>query len=204
MTIRSIPPRHRPWYALWLVLRMQRYFCWGLFHRMAGPLCFRYIGGGVKFNGRVRIEKPCSDISLGDRAMIGIGCYFLATTEGKIEIGVDSLINDYCFIASNYGVTIEGNVMIAEHVSIRDYDHGFSDSRLPINKQGLRGGPIVIGEGSWIGRGVMITGNVKIGRGCVVGANAVVTRDLPDFSVAVGVPARVIRLRSETNQSPIA
>jgi acetyltransferase-like isoleucine patch superfamily enzyme len=66
---------------------------------------------------------------------------------------------------------------------------------VPISEQGFRGGPIEIGEDCWIGRGVIVTGNVKVGRGSVIGANAVVTRDIPEYSVAVGVPAKVIKNR---------
>ncbi len=127
--------------------------------------------------------------------MVGVGCYFLATQSGHIHVGDDVGINDHCYVTSNYGISIGAGTRIAEFVSIRDYDHEFADPNVPIRKQGLRGGPISIGDDCWIGRSVMITGNVKIGRGCVIGANSVVTKDIPEFSVAVGAPARVIKTR---------
>jgi acetyltransferase-like isoleucine patch superfamily enzyme len=156
---------------------------------------FRQIGRGVRFNGWVRVEKPGGDIRLGDDCMIGRGCYFLATATGLIHLDRNVGVNDHCYITSNYGISIGKDVRIAEFVSIRDYDHEFTRTDVPICDQGLRGGPITIGDDVWIGRGVMITGNVRIGRGCVIGANSVVTRDLPDWSIAVGAPARVIKAR---------
>jgi hypothetical protein len=177
----------------WLARRW-RYVFWGFMNRLAFGR-FRRIGRGVKFNGWVRVEKPCADIQLGDSTMVGVGCYFLATPSGGIHIGEDVGINDYCYITSNYSIKIGAKVHIAEHVSIRDYDHEFSNPDVPIASQGFRGGPVEIGAGSWIGRGVMITSKVRIGQGCIIGANSVVTKDIPAFSVAVGAPARVIKMR---------
>jgi len=161
---------------------------------------FSQICRGVKFNGKVRSEKMFADIVIGKDTMIGVGCYFLATREGRIHIGNSVGINDHCYITSNYGITIGAHTRIAEFVSIRDYDHKFDDIAVPISKQGISGGPISIGEDCWIGRGVMITSGVTIGKGSVIGANAVVTRDIPDYSVAVGVPARVIRSRLDESK----
>jgi acetyltransferase-like isoleucine patch superfamily enzyme len=178
-----------------LAVRRWRYLWWGSLNRV-GVGRFRSIGCRVRFNGWVRFEKPCKDITLGDDSMVGVGCYFLATESGFIHVGRNVGINDHCYLTSNYGVTIGDGVRIAEFVSIRDYDHEFGRTDIPIREQGLRGGPITVGNDVWIGRGVMITGGVTIGRGCVIGANSVVTKDLPDWSIAVGAPARVIKSRN--------
>lgn len=175
-------------------MRWLRLAFWNLANRLMFGRFLR-IGRNVQFNGWVRFEKYRSDVTVGDGSRFGKGCYLLATRSGFVRIGRNVGINDLCYITSNYGVTIEDDVRIAEFVSIRDYDHEFERTDVPIHKQGLRGAPILIGAGSWIGRGVMITSGVTIGKGCVVGANAVVTKDLPDWSVAVGVPAKVIRSR---------
>ena len=180
--------------ASWWLFRNLRYCYWGLLNRIA-PGRFRSIGRGVKFNGWVRFEKPCKDIRIGDESMVGLGCYFCVDQEGAIDIGRNVGINDFCYLTSIHRIVIEDDVRIAEFVSIRDYDHEFSRTDVPISLQGLRGAPIRIGQGSWIGRGVMVTSGVSIGKGCVIGANAVVTKDIPDWSVAVGVPARVIKSR---------
>ena len=184
-----------PLVGLWWLMRQWRYLFWGLYNRLSGPLKFRHIGKRVKFNGPVRVEHPYSDIKIGDDGMIGKGCYFLARKPGYIKIGNVVTINDYCYITSCYGIEIGNNVSIAEHVSIRDYNHDFSDTSIPISEQGFTGKPIKIGDDVWLGRGVMIACGVTIGKGCVVGANAVVTKSLPDYSIAVGVPAKVIRSR---------
>lgn len=190
-----MPSKITPFALIGYCLRRVRYSWWGILVRLAGPLCFREIGPGVKFNGWVRIEKPGSDIKVGTGSMIGVGCYFLATSNGNITIGDRVIINDFCYLTSDHSIKIGNNVQIAEFVSVRDYDHEFARTDIPISQQGLRGAPISIGEGTWIGRGVMITSGVTIGAHCVVGANAVVTRDLPDWSVAAGIPARILRSR---------
>jgi acetyltransferase-like isoleucine patch superfamily enzyme len=181
--------------TLFRLSRMPRYLWWGFYHRVQGPLAFRRIGSGVKFNGKVRIEFPFSNIVVSPGAMVGIGCYFSATRSGSITIGERSSINDFCYITSNSSIDIGSDVMLGEMVSIRDFDHGFENTEIPISEQGLTGGPIAIGDGTWIGRGVIVTSGVTIGKGCVIGANSVVTKSLPDWSVAVGVPCRVLRSR---------
>jgi acetyltransferase-like isoleucine patch superfamily enzyme len=187
---------HLPIIAVWWCLRKIRFSIWSIYHRISGPLLFNSIGKRVTFNGKVRVHHPYSDIRIGNYSIIGKGCYFLAKpNEGYIRLGKNVSVNDYCFITSCYGITIEDNVRIAELVSIRDYDHEFLDRNKPIRLQGFRGGKIKIGEDSWIGRGVIITSGVTIGRGCVIGANSVVTKDIPDWSIAVGVPAKVIKTR---------
>jgi acetyltransferase-like isoleucine patch superfamily enzyme len=193
----KVPPlKYWPAFAIWLGQRRFKFLFWGLMNRLV-PGRFRFVGRGVKFNGWIRFEKPCKDIRIADSSMVGVGCYFLADGDGSIHIGRDVVINDHCYITSSYAIRIGAHTRIAEFVSIRDYDHDFARTDIPIGEQGVRGGSIEIGEDCWIGRGVMVTGNVKIGRGCVIGANAVVTRDVPDYSIAVGVPAKVIRNRRE-------
>ena len=78
---------------------------------------------------------------------------------------------------------------------ITDCDHEYRDINVPVIDQGIvqRGQMVSIGEGSYIGINAVIVGNVKIGKHCVIGANSVVTKDVPDFCVAVGSPARVIK-----------
>lgn len=191
----KIPPVQQwPAVAVWLAQCQLKLLLWGLMNRIV-PGRFRSIGRGVKFNGWVRFEKPCKDIRIGDGSMVGVGCYFCVDQDGGIEIGNNVGINDFCYLTSIHRIVIEDDVRIAEFVSIRDYDHEFARLDIPISLQGLRGAPIRIGQGSWIGRCVMVTSGVNIGKGCVIGANAVVTRDIPDWSVAAGVPARVLKSR---------
>jgi acetyltransferase-like isoleucine patch superfamily enzyme len=103
------------------------------------------------------------------------------------------------------GVVVGDGVRIAPHAMLIAADHVFDDPHTPIRQQGLRPQPIVIEDDVWIAGRVTITAGVRVGRGSVLGAGAVVTTDIPPYSVAVGVPARVIRSRSaQINSGPAA
>ena len=91
-------------------------------------------------------------------------------------------------------VTVEDDVMFAANVFVCDATHSAERGDVPYKYQGMTEPvPIRIGHGSWIGQNVVITPGVSIGAQCVVGANSVVTASIPDHSVAIGVPARVVR-----------
>jgi len=117
---------------------------------------------------------------------------------GNIFIGKNVSINRFVTISSDHGgqIRIGNNCLIGPYVLIRSADHCFVDPLRPIRQQGHNGGPIVIEDDCWIAGHVTITRNVKIGRGCVIGANSVVTHDIPEYSIAAGVPARVIGTRN--------
>jgi len=84
--------------------------------------------------------------------------------------------------------------MLANGCFVTDASHRYDDPELPITWQGFTSkGPTRIGDNCWLGTNVVVTDGVMIGRRCVIGANSVVTRDLPPFSVAAGAPARVLR-----------
>ena len=88
---------------------------------------------------------------------------------------------------------IEESVLTADRVYISDNIHGYEDVSIPIKNQPIvQKGTVTIGSGSWIGENVSILG-ASIGKHCVIGANSVVTRNIPDYSVAIGSPARVIK-----------
>jgi acetyltransferase-like isoleucine patch superfamily enzyme len=84
-------------------------------------------------------------------------------------------------------------VAITEYVAIFDIFHPYEDPDTPIVRQQLRTAPVEIGDDCLIGYGVVIQPGVRIGRHCIIGANSVVTKSIPDFCVAVGSPARIIR-----------
>ncbi len=116
---------------------------------------------------------------------------------GHITIGTNTGINAYSVIYGAGGVTIGDNTRIACHTVIVASSHIFDDPTKEIHTQGMSAKGITIGNDVWIGAGVRIVDGVTIGDHAVIGAGAVVTKDIPPNAVAVGVPARVLRLRGE-------
>src|SRR5690606_30062045 len=102
----------------------------------------------------------------------------------------------WVFIDAYGTVEIGNNVRIAHGCSIVSENHGIDRTDVPIYKQKKVPGQIVIGDDVWLGAGVRILKDVKVGHGSVIGAGSVVNKDIPPYSVAVGVPARVIRYRT--------
>jgi len=109
-------------------------------------------------------------VSIGDRCLIGRGSGIVGHL--SIEIGDD--------------------VWTGHHIYITDQNHGWSDQDLPISRQSQPEAPVRIGSGSWIGHGSVILPGSTLGERVVIGANSVVTGDIPAGSVAVGAPARVV------------
>ena len=114
---------------------------------------------------------------------------------GEIRLGERSFIGSFSTIGCNEKIDIGKNVMIAQSVSIRDTDHGFSDIDKPMIEQGITTAPIIIYDNVWIGHGAVITKGITIGSGAIIGANAVVTKDVPENAIVGGVPAKLIRYR---------
>ncbi|MES2808651.1 MAG: acyltransferase [Bacteroidota bacterium] len=90
-------------------------------------------------------------------------------------------------------ITIEDDVLLGPNVSIYSSTHKFEDSTMPIKDQGYTVGAVILKKGCWIGVNVVVLPGVTIGQNAVVGANSIVNSDIPDFAVAVGSPAKIIR-----------
>lgn len=114
---------------------------------------------------------------------------------GKIKIGENCTINSFCHISGNGEVEIGNNVLIATQCVIVSANHNFDTIDVPISQQGETREKIVIEDNCWLGAGVKVLAGVTIHQGTVIGAGSVVTHDIPENSVAVGIPARVIRKR---------
>ena len=110
-----------------------------------------------------------------------------------VTIGDRCLIGRGSGIVGHLSVRIGDDVWTGHNVYITDQNHGYEDVSLPISAQSQPERAVSIGDGSWLGYGTVVLPGVTIGRHVAVGANSVVTGDLPDFCVAVGAPARVIR-----------
>jgi len=145
--------------------------------------------------GRGRVYGTAA-IQFGEGALL-FGDLFLETLgPGSISIGENVVISRGVHLSAMAGITIGAGTMIGEYTSIRDARHR-RISGVPFRNAGFTAKPIVLGSEVWIGRGAAILGGVTIGDGATVGANAVVTRDVPAGATVVGVPAKPIRSGSE-------
>lgn len=142
------------------------------------------------------IIKNFKNIVIGDNVCIGKGS-FLYANEGYLKIGNNCLFNTNVQLGAAQGELIIGDdVIMGTNSVLRSADHNYERLDIPIREQGHVSGKIIIENDVWIGSNVVITSNVRIGRGSIIGAGAVVTHEIPPYSIAAGVPARVIRQRN--------
>jgi acetyltransferase-like isoleucine patch superfamily enzyme len=140
-------------------------------------------------------------IRIGSGTMIGPGVTLSAgmmpgqqcLTDPVVQIGDRCLIGRGSGIVGHFAIDIGDDVWTGHHVYITDQNHGYEDITRPISAQTQPERAVTIGAGSWIGHGAVVLPGATIGRHVVVGANSVVTGAIPDYSVAVGAPARVVR-----------
>lgn len=119
------------------------------------------------------------------------------TNQGEVVIGDDCWLGPYSLIYGNGGVVIGNHVMIASHCVINTVSHHADRIDIPMSKQGIHSAPVIIEDDVWIGIGAVILQGIRLGQGCIVGAGAVVTRDVEPGTVVAGIPARAIRQRGE-------
>ena len=165
---------------------------------------FTHIGKDSLLAPEVRVISP-EFISIGDNSSIMNHCTIEAYSIGEsipsLEIGNNTSIGEFTHITCANRITIGCGTGIGRFVLITDNSHGGSrkkDIELPIFcREIISNGPVHIGDNVWIGDKVTILPNVTIGKGCIIAANAVVTKDIPEHSVAAGVPAKVIKTIKE-------
>lgn len=144
-------------------------------------------------------------IDFGSQLTTGIGCRLEAFTgddpdKAKLVFGHGVQINDYVHMVAMDRISIGNNVLMASHVFISDNSHGSykGDSRdsnptIPPTEREYVTAPVSIGNNAWIGEGVCIMPGVSIGEGCVIGAHSIVTKDIPDYCIAIGSPAKIVK-----------
>jgi len=166
------------------------------------PLAELKYPGRISLERGVVLEKHARLYANGENAQIKIGDYttiypyvLLKTNGGKIEIGKGCSVNDYSILYGYGGITIGDDVHIAAHTVIIASEHDYSRLGNPDFSKDMLGKGVKIENNVWIGANAVILDGVTIGRGSVIGAGAVVTKDIPPDSIAVGVPARVIKKR---------
>lgn len=188
-------------YALWVLMAVPT----AAGRRLRAALYPRLLKAGgrdLRIEEGVRITG-LRNVSLGDRVSIMANSYVYAAT-GECLVGAGTSINNNVQLGANQGrIEIGREVLIGPNSVLRAADHRFEDPSLPIASQGHERGTIVVEDDVWIGANVVVTRNVRIGRGAVVAAGAVVTRDVPAFTVVGGVPAHVIGVRGAAIQRPL-
>jgi acetyltransferase-like isoleucine patch superfamily enzyme len=160
-------------------------------------------GGFAQFGQRSVLELPVrivgqGRIAIGSDVYVGFGSCLQALSDGfgapVLTIGDGTCIAGTCVISAANSVQLGERVLLARNVYIADHMHAFEDHLRPILDQGIdRVSPVVIEAGAWLAQNVVIGPGVTVGRGAVVGANSVVLCDVPDYTVAVGAPARIVR-----------
>lgn len=160
---------------------------------------------GVEF-GRDLIVKPYvmidgpGEVVLGDDVWLGRNVYIHVWKGAKLEIASNTYVGRGTIILCHQLVRIGDHCMIAPNCHITDVNHGMEVGR-PMRGQPLSSQPVEIEADVWFGAGCSVLPGVRVGEGCVVGARAVVSRDMPPFAIAVGVPAKPIKYRSAERQA---
>ncbi len=190
----------------------------GIFFRnLFFPLLFKKVGKGVSFGKSVTIRHPhkisiednvviddyCvldakgldnNGISIGRNIFIGRGS-ILSCKNGDIVLEKNVVIGFNCEIISASNVTIGENTLISAYVYIIGGGHEYSRIDVPISEQEKPSYGIKIKKNCWIGAGALIFDGIIIGKDTIIAAGAVVSKDIPPFSIAAGVPARVAKFR---------
>jgi acetyltransferase-like isoleucine patch superfamily enzyme len=133
-------------------------------------------------------------LTVGAGTLLEPGVWITAPGAARITIGEGTFLNLNVMVAAMELVEIGSHCMFANGCFVTDASHRFDDPDRPITWQGFSSkGPTRIGDNVWCGAHVVVTSGVTIGERCVIGANSVVTDDIPAYSIAAGVPARVLR-----------
>jgi len=133
-------------------------------------------------------------LEIGAWTLLEPNVWITAPEDARVRIGFGCFLNQGVMIASQRLVEIGDHCMLANGCFVSDTSHRYRDPELPVPWQGFESkGPTRIGANCWLGTHVVVSSGVTIGERCVIGANAVVTDDIPPWSIAAGAPARVVR-----------
>lgn len=176
---------------------------WALLHTARIRHAFRHTGRGILLYPGLYL-RGTQHITIGDLTSIQSGTALTAWdvipgVTPRLQIGSHCDIGMNCHLSCANRITIEDGVLLGRWVTIVDNSHGHlcdeQAAMSPIDRPIESTGEVTIGRNVWIGDKVTILPNVHIGEGCVIGANSVVTRDIPPYSTAVGCPAKIINQR---------
>ncbi len=158
------------------------------------------LGGEISFGEKVVLGNNCMVIGTGRGIHIQSNCYFfygvtLDAQGGFIEIDCFSSAGPYAIIYGHGGMTIGNNCAIAGQTVLIPANHRFDRLDIPIRQQGVTTVGISVGDDVWIGTQCVVLDGTEIGNGCVIGAGTIINGSLPEYSVAVGNPFRVVKMR---------
>ena len=168
------------------------------------PLWFGKYGSHSLILHPLQIDGA-KNIQIGKRVYIQSHSWLAAMPltgkTAELLIGNGCSLGHFNHIYATQSIVLENDVLTADKVYISDNQHTYTNVEVPIKEQSIKQDkPVRIGQGSWLGENVCVIG-ANIGKHCVIGANSVVTKDIPDYSVAVGAPAKVIKqYNATTNQ----
>lgn len=171
-------------------------------HSISSGVKLRVTKGNNKIHSTVSILElvhvfNTGNLTIGEKSVLKMGAILLCN-KGTLIIGSHSAIGKRSEISLNSGrIEIGANVRIASNVFITNADHKFSDINVEIMYQGIDVRDVIIENDVWIGHGAIILPGVRIGKGCVVAAGAVVTKSAPMHSIVGGNPARILKMRGE-------
>lgn len=186
-------------YTPWYLVRYYRLFKF----RLANP---HIVLRGMVFLGRnveIHATPELARMEIGRWVHIGDGnalrCHEGSLRIGdKVVFGKDNVVNTYL------DIEIGESTLVADWCYICDFDHRMDNIDMPIKDQGIVKSPVRIGPDTWIAAKVTVLRDTRVGRGCVLGAHAVVRGDIGDYSIAVGAPAKVVKNRKEAWESTAA
>ncbi len=164
------------------------------------------LGPGVYLDKGVYLHALPAGITIGEATFIMHHSMlhvfnFRNLPQAGITIGRNCFIGEFNVIRGQGGVTIGNDVYTGPMVKIVAVNHVYDDPQRPIREQGITAQGIVIEDDVWLGAGATVVDGVTIGRGSVIGAGAVVTTDIPPYSIAVGIPAKVVKDRRQLEQN---
>lgn len=158
------------------------------------PQDFRALGPDCVFEAGVLVFHP-ENISLGRNVYVGHQSILKGYYKSQLVIGDETWIGQQCFMHAGGGLTIGSRVGIGPAVKILTSEHEEAGRDVPVLFAPVAGAPVTIADDADIGIGAILLPGVTVGRGAVVGAGAVVTRDVPEYAVVAGSPARILRHR---------
>ncbi len=133
-------------------------------------------------------------LEIGEGTLLEPNVWITCPGEARTRIGAGSFLNMGVMVAAHELVEIGDHCMFANGCFVTDGNHRFDDPDKPVTWQGFTTkGPTRVGDNVWCGANVVITSGVTVGERCVIGANSVVTEDIPAFSIAAGAPAKVLK-----------